>query len=153
MQELISLYMEKIAVYMIFTIFINIILPENSYKKHIYFVLGIVIIINIIFPITKISSNIEEYKLDIDKINTINQINYNSYTSQDIILSQFNKEFEQVLMDYPQISHAQVTSQIQDNCLYVTDIQLACNDKNIIHTIAKKYNIPLNSIHITGDED
>lgn len=150
--DILNIYIKKIAVYMIFTLFINMLLPDNSYKRHIYLVLGIIIIINMISPIVRISNDLSSYSLDISKLNTQNQINYSHYTQQDIILKEFNREFEKELTDTYSISEATVTSEINNNTLYISNIQIKSNEPDIGYTIAQKYNIPIDSIHVTGDD-
>lgn len=150
--DILNIYIKKIAVYMIFTLFINMLLPDNSYKRHIYLVLGIIIIINMISPIVRISNDLSSYSLDISKLNTQNQINYSRYTQQDIILKEFNREFEKELTDTYSISEATVTSEINNNTLYISNIQIKSNEPDIGYTIAQKYNIPIDSIHVTGDD-
>lgn len=51
--DIIKEYVEKIIVYVILTSYISVILPNNTYRKYIKFVMGAILVVIVLEPIEK----------------------------------------------------------------------------------------------------
>ncbi|HCC07630.1 MAG TPA: hypothetical protein DEP72_05665 [Clostridiales bacterium] len=59
--EYIKEWLNNLAMYMVLTMFINIIIPNKAYKKYINLILGFVLIIIVLAPINKLLNNSEGF--------------------------------------------------------------------------------------------
>lgn len=92
---------------LVFMTAIEIIAPENSMKKYIKFVLGLILIAFMINPIVYFASNgqnivtkkISEFQNDIDKESVKTSIKGNTSTENKVLVDSFKKKFEDNLCD------------------------------------------------------
>lgn len=98
MLDILKNYILSITVMVIFLAFIDLIMPENSFKKYAKFITGLIVIITILTPIFKIfdrRSDIETYIL-----NYQNEMNTNTLLSnKDDIQKKVRMQTEQVFKE------------------------------------------------------
>lgn len=106
-----SQYIKNIAVCIIFSAFIQMLLPNNNFRKYIDLVLGFIIIIIVLNPIVKVFSN--DYGIDYEVFSMDSRIKNAKIIKQKEVYSEGQKE---VILDaYKAQIHEQIKNLIAQN--------------------------------------
>ncbi|MCG0274978.1 MAG: stage III sporulation protein AF [Thermosediminibacteraceae bacterium] len=138
MVESLSLWIKQIITVVIFTLFVDILMPSSNLQKYIKVVLGIVVMITILNPIISILKG--------DIVFTRTQLDVASYLDQDPIMiktEEFKqKHFEMALELYKKKLENLIAQQVKNHTSLVvtkTDLKIDQNGKlEKIHLILKR---------------
>ena len=165
MLALVSIYVKRLAVFMIFNSFIGILMPNNSYRGYVNLTMGIILMLIMVQPIGSLISSTEnmvfakEYELQREI--TEREINMYSDKQRELIISQFktglNKQVTELIKGYGEVTD--VGFEISDNGENIEikgiNIEMAAkNDENQTIMNVKKllsdfYNLEESNINIT----
>jgi len=164
-----SLYIKNIAVFLIFSTFIEIIMPNNRFKEYIRFVLGIILIVIMIEPINNIIADISK-DLDINVMKLETELNKNIIKSEnefytqkqnEIIKKEFKNSLENqikaICQKYFIVEDINII--LDDSNFEILEIYIYIDNKNgideennilmIKNSISDFYNLSVDNIHIT----
>ena len=93
-------YTQNIAMIIIFTTFVNLIMPSGDFKKYIKMVLGLIVIITILGPINSIlfknkpsyTDILKRYQLEIEQTTVQSESGMFLETQKDIILDNYREK-------------------------------------------------------------
>lgn len=126
MVDLFSNYIKNIAVCIIFSAFVEMLIPDNDFKKYINLVLGFIVILVVLNPLKSIL--FKSYPLDIQVFNKASDIENNSLLKEKNLYE--SKQKDLIITTYK--------SQLEDQ---------------IKALISKQSNLNVNSINIEVNED
>lgn len=160
-----STYIKNIAVFLIFSTFVEIIMPNGKYKEYIRFILGIILIVIMIKPINNLISSIDKnFDISIMKV----QSELNKYTAsyesdlyagkqKELIKKEFQSNIKSqiisIIKNYLTVNNIEVL--LKEDSFDIEQINIYASensDENILsakNSVSDFYNLSIDNIHIT----
>lgn len=142
MLGLISIYVKRLAIFMIFSSFIGILMPNNEYRGYIKLIMGIILILIMLQPIKNIVTNYDdmvffkEYELNKEIAKEELEIYEDKQT--EMILIQFEKKLKEqislLLSDYGQVKSVEVKVDNTEGDIVLGVINLDMEAYNVENT-------------------
>lgn len=144
-----SVYIKNIVFVMIFNVFVEVLMPNNNFKKYMNMVIGFIVILIVLEPIREIFSASDKFDLEVFAIQS--QIENNSFVQHKEF---YEEKQEQLIIDTYTENIKQQISQIIDKSsdVEIESINLELDEYNIksieVYGYEKKGEVINNQINI-----